>query len=157
MVVLVVVWLEPSGAVVVVVEVAGGGGTAGVLVVVVVVVLPSEFTVVLVESANAADAKTIPAIARNPARIGAIVVRLMRFSFSKGRGIASDRHGVVGHDAARMINGSGRCGFRLSRLRTRHSRRVTCRCHREGGSIAGGPRHSAVADVNECITERLHQ
>ena len=83
MVVLVVVWLEPSGAVVVVVDVPGGGGTAGVVVVVVVVVLPSELTVVLVESANAADARTSPAIARNPARIGAIVVRLMRISFIK--------------------------------------------------------------------------
>src|SRR5689334_25416136 len=83
MVVLVVVWLVPSGAVVVVVDVPGGGGTAGVVVVVVVVVLPSELTVVLVESANAADARTSPAIARNPARIGAVVVRLMRISFGK--------------------------------------------------------------------------
>ena len=84
MVVLVVVWLEPSGAVVVVVDEPGGGGMAGVVVVVVVVVLPSEFTVELVESAKAADANTSPAaIARNPARNGAMVIRLMRFSFSR--------------------------------------------------------------------------
>ena len=84
MVVLVVVWLEPFGAVVVVVDVPGGGGVgAGVVVVVVVVVLPSEFTVELVESASAADARTSPAaIARNPAR-NRRVVELMRSSFSK--------------------------------------------------------------------------
>ena len=66
-----------------VVDVPGGGGVGAGVVVVVVVVLPSEFTVELVESASAADARTSPAaIARNPARIRR-VVELMRSSFSK--------------------------------------------------------------------------
>jgi hypothetical protein len=133
MVVLVVVWLEPFGAVVVVVDVPGGGGVgAGVVVVVVVDVLPSEFTVVLVEAASAPDdARTSPAaIASNPPRIRDIVERLMRFSFSKGRVNTSDSHGLVRQDVARLSNGIRIGGFRLSLLGTLCFRRLTFRCHR---------------------------